>query len=324
MSDQLEQQQAEAWMPLPPAAWDETRATLHMWTQIVGKIRMELSPHVNHWWHVPLYVTARGLTTSSMPYGTRLLEIEFDFLGHELVLQSSDNRRRTLSLTAQPVADFYASVMDALHALGVEIAIWTTPVEVEDRTPFEEDTHHASYDSGYVNRFWRTLVQVDRVLTDFRSWYLGKVSPVHFFWGSFDMAVTRFSGRPAPPHPGGPNVARYVMVEAYSDELSSAGWWPGGGGIDQPMFYAYAYPEPEGFKAYPARPEAAYYSEELGEFLLPYEAVRTAANPDEALLGFLQSTYEAAAVSGNWDRDRLERAPGPWRREMAGSGEAGA
>ena len=319
MTDPIQVTDQETWPALPPPAWEETRATLHMWTQIVGKIRLELAPHVNHWWQVPLYVSARGLTTSPMPYGTRLVEIEFDFLEHQLVVRSSDGGYSSLPLTAQPVADFYAAMMDALRALGVEVSIWTTPVEVEDRTPFEQDTHHAAYDAVYANRFWRTLVQIDRILSRFRSWYLGKVSPVHFFWGSFDMAVTRFSGRSAPAHPGGPNVARYVMVEAYSEELSSAGWWPGGGIVDEPMFYAYAYPEPAGFREYPVEPAAAYYDETLGEFLLPYSAVRTAEDPDETLLAFLQATYEAAAIPGKWDRDKLEREPGPWRPEMAGS-----
>ena len=305
------------WPPLPPAEWKEARQTLHMWTQIVGKIRLELAPHVNHWWHVPLYVTSRGLGTSPMPYDARFLEIDFDFVDHALIIQSSDGRRRTLPLSPRSVADFYHEVMDALRALDVNISIWTTPVEVEDRTPFEKDTHHAAYDPDYANRFWRALVQIDRVLQRFRSWYLGKVSPVHFFWGSFDMAVTRFSGRPAPPHPGSPNVARYVMVEAYSEELSSAGWWPGDADIGQPLFYAYAYPEPDGFARYPVKPAEAFYDDQMGEYFLPYDAVRTAENPDEKLLAFLQSTYEAAAVHGGWHRERLEREPGPWEPRMA-------
>jgi len=311
--------EVENWPALPPEAWEDTRQTLHMWTQIVGKIRMELAPHVNHWWHVPLYVTTRGLGTSPMPYRSRFVEIDFDFVDHQLTIQTSDHRQRTLPLTPRPVADFYREVMDALRAFDVEVSIWTTPVEVADRTPFEKDTHHAAYDADYATRFWRALVQMDRVLKRFRSWYLGKVSPVHFFWGSFDMAVTRFSGRPAPRHPGGPNVARYVMVEAYSEELSSAGWWPGDSNTGQPLFYAYAYPEPPGFRDHPIEPAEAFYSEEMAEFFLPYDVLRTAGDPDEKLLAFLHSTYEAAAIHGAWDRERLEREPGPWDPSMAGA-----
>ena len=301
----------EKWPSLPLAEWEETRATLHMWIQIVGKIRLALAAQGNHWWQATLYVTARGLTTLPMPYGTRALQIDFDFLDHQLVLQASDGDQRAVPLTAQTVADFYHLTMDALRALRMEVPIWTTPVEVEDRTPFEADTYHAAYDAGYAWRFWQTLLQADRVLQKFRSWFLGKASPVHFFWGGFDLAVTRFSGRPAPVHPGVPNVARYVMVEAYSHEVCSCGWWPGGGIVYEPMFYAYAYPEPKGFREYPVAPDTAYYSENLGEFLLPYNTVRTAENPDLTLLAFLQSTYEAAAWSGNWDRETLERIPGP-------------
>ena len=299
----------EKWPALPLAEWEETRATLHMWTQIVGKIRLALAPQSNHWWEVPLYVTARGLTTSSMPYGTRALQIDFDFIDHQLVVQASDGRRRALPLAPQSVADFYHQTMDALRALGIDVSIWTTPVEVEDRTPFEADTHHATYDAAYAWRFWQALLQADRVFKEFRSWFLGKVSPVHFFWGAFDLALTRFSGRSAPAHPGVPNVARYVMVEAYSHEVSSCGWWPGGGIVSEPIFYSYAYPEPKGFREHPVAPATAYYSQDLGEFLLPYNSVRTALNPDQALLAFLQSTYEAAARSGNWDRETLERSP---------------
>ena len=302
---------SEKWPSLPLAEWEETRSTLHMWVQIVGKIKLALAAHINHWWQVPLYVTARGLTTSLMPYETRALEIDFDFLDHQLVLQASDGGRHTVPLTAQSVADFYHQTMDALRALRMEVSFWTTPVEVEDRTPFEVDIHHAAYDADYVWRFWQALLQANRLLSEFRSWFLGKTSPVHFFWGAFDLAVTRFSGRLAPVHPGTSNVARYVMVEAYSHELSSCGWWPGGGIVDEPMFYAYAYPEPKGFREQPVAPDSAYYSEDLGEFLLPYNKIRTAENPDQTLLAFLQSTYEAAAQLGNWDREALERSPRP-------------
>lgn len=302
---------SEKWPSLPLAEWEETRATLHMWFQIVGKIKLALAARENHWWQVPLYVTARGLTTLPMPYGTRALQIDFDFLDHQLVVQAGDGGRRAVPLVAQSVATFYHHTMDALRALRMEVSIWTTPVEVEDRTPFEADIHHAAYDAGYAWRFWQALLQANRVLKEFRSWFSGKASPVHFFWGGIDLAVTRFSGRPAPAHPGVPNVARSVMVEAYSHELSSCGWWPGGGIVHEPMFYAYAYPEPKGFREYPVAPDTAYYSETLGEFLLPYDKVRTAENPDQTLLAFLQSTYEAAARSGNWDRETLERSPGP-------------
>lgn len=298
----------EKWPNLPLAEWEETRTTLYRWTQIVGKIRLALAPHCNHWWQVPLYVTARGLTTSAMPYGKQTLQIDFDFIDHQLVVQTANIGQRTVPLTAQSVADFYRQTMDALQALGMEVTIWTTPVEVTDRTPFEADTHHAAYDDAYAWRFWQALLQANRVLMEFRSRFSGKASPVQFFWGGFDMAVTLFSGRAAPPHPGVPNVARYVMVEAYSHELCSCGWWPGGGLVNEPMFYAYAYPEPNGFREHKVEPAASYYSPELGEFLLPYDSVRTAENSDEALRAFLQSTYEAAARSANWDREKLERS----------------
>ncbi len=296
------------WPNLPLAESEETRATVHMWTQIAGKIRLALAPHCNHWWRVPLYVTTRGLTTSPMPYGTRALQIDIDFVDHLLVLQASDAGQRTVPLTPQSVAEFYQQMMEALRALGMEVPIWTTPVEVEDRTPFEADSHHATYDAEYAWRFWQVLLQANRVLTQFRSRFLGKASPVHFFWGGFDLAVTRFSGRPAPAHPGVPHVARRVMVEAYSHQLSSCGWWPGGGLVREPMFYAYAYPEPKGFREHTVEPTMAYYSPELGEFLLSYDSVRAADNPDQVLLAFLQSTYEAVARTGNWDREKLARS----------------
>lgn len=304
----------DVWPSLPLAAWRDTYATLHMWTQIVGKIRLALAPIVCHWWEVTLYVTPRGLTTSPIPYGTRVFQIDFDFFDHRLVIQTAEGETRSLALEPRSVADFYRETMAALRSLGIEVNIWTTPVEVEDRTPFERDHHHAAYDPEYAQRCWRILLQADRVLTEFRSRFSGKVSPVHFFWGAFDLAVTRFSGRPAPKHPGAPNVAKFVGHEAYSHEVSSCGFWPGGGAIDRPMFYAYAYPEPEGFKEYPAEPSEAFYSQGLGEFLLPYDAVRTATSPDQTLLAFLQSTYEAAAIHGKWDRRALERpAENTWK-----------
>ena len=296
----------DVWPSLPLSAWQDTYATLHMWTQIIGKIRLALAPMVCHWWHVTMYATPRGLTTSPIPYGTRVFQIDFDFLDHELRIETADGDRRAFALAPRSVAEFYREVLAALQSLGIEVRIWTTPVEVEDRTPFEQDRTHASYDPDYAQRCWRIMLQATRVLTDFRSRFIGKVSPVHFFWGAFDLAVTRFSGRSAPPHPGAPNLARFVAREAYSQEVSSCGFWPGFG-LGMPAFYAYAYPEPEGFKTYPVQPKDAFYSDQLKEFLLPYDAVRTANSPDQVLLSFLQSTYEAASNLGHWDRAALER-----------------
>ena len=296
-----------AWPELPLAEWKDTLATLHMWTQIVGKIRLKLTPLENHWWNVPLYVTPRGLTTSAMPYNERLFQINFDFIDHLLVIETTDGSTRKFSLRPQSVAEFYQEMMAALESLKMPVTIWTTPVEVPDRTPFEEDQKHAAYDPEYAQRCWRILVQASRVLTKFRSRFTGKVSPVHFFWGAFDMAVSRFSGRPAPLHPGVPNCGVFVMQEAYSHEVSSCGFWPGGGLVDEPAFYSYAYPEPEGFEDYPIRPPEAYYNTGISEFLLPYEVVRTSNSHDEVLLNFLQSTYEAAATGAKWDRRALER-----------------
>jgi hypothetical protein len=278
-----------------------------MWTQVVGKIRLKLTPLVNHWWNVPLYVTARGLTTSAMPYNDRILQINFDFIDHLLVIETTEGSTKTIDLRPCSVAEFYQETMAALESLKVPVTIWTTPVEVPDRTPFEEDQKHAAYDPKYVQICWRILVQTDRVLTKFRSRFIGKVSPVHFFWGAFDMAVTRFSGRPAPLHPGVPNCGLFVMQEAYSHEVSSCGFWPGGGLVDAPAFYAYAYPEPQGFKDYPIQPSEAFYHTGISEFLLPYDVVRSSKSHDEVLLNFLQSTYEAAATCANWDRRALER-----------------
>jgi hypothetical protein len=297
----------DVWPSLPLTEWQDTCATLHMWTQVVGKVRLARAPMINHWWQVPLYVTCRGLTTSPMPCGTRTFQIDFDFVDHELAIDTSEGTRERFALVPMSVADFYAEVMGRLRSLGLEVRIWTTPVEVADPIPFEKDRVHAAYDPDAVHRFWRILVQADRVLTDFRARFLGKVSPVHFFWGSFDLAVTRFSGRSAPVHPGAPNVADHVMREAYSDEVSSCGFWPGGGISDVPAFYAYAYPQPPGFADAAVRPKGAFYNRAAGEFILPYDVVRRARTPDAALLDFLQSTYDAAADSAQWDRATLER-----------------
>jgi len=297
----------ELWPALPLEAWQDTCVTLHMWSQIIGKIRLGLAPMVNHWWQVPLYVTSRGLTTSPMPYGSRIFQIDFDFIDHKLYIKSDNGDSREVELKSRSVADFYKETMESLDSMGISVSIWTKPVEVEERILFEEDHRHSSYDPEYAQRFWRALVQAERVLQVFRSRFIGKVSPVHFFWGAFDLAVTRFSGRRAPDHPGVPNCARFVMVEAYSHEVCSCGFWPGPG-LGEPAFYAYAYPEPEGFKDYGIMPEEAYYNADWGEFILPYEAVRKAASPVDKLLAFLQSTYEAAADLAHWDRASLERS----------------
>jgi len=299
----------DIWPSLPWEAWQDTCATLHMWTQVIGKIRLGLAPMINHWWQVPLYVTSRGLTTSPIPYGSRIFQIDFDFLAHEMYIVTDTGQNRSVVLKPHSVADFYKETMDALRSLGIEVTIWTTPVEVQDRIPFEQDTKHAAYDPEYAQRLRKVLVQADRIMKKFCSGFIGKISPVHFFWGAFDLAVTRFSGRRAPEHPGVPNIARFVMVEAYSHEVSSCGFWPGAG-LGMPAFYAYAYPEPDGLKEYPVQPEEAYYHADLGEFLLPYDAVRTAPSPDEKLVSFLESTYDAAAKLGKWDRASLERNGG--------------
>ncbi|HSU16398.1 DUF5996 family protein [Longimicrobium sp.] len=302
-----ESRAAAAWPALELDAWEPTRDTLHLWTQVVGKVRMALSPWVNHWWHVPLYVSARGLTTSAIPYGAGAFQIDFDFIAPQLVISCSDGQSRTMRLEPMTVADFHAGVMARLRELGIGVRIWPVPVELPDPIPFPDDTVHAAYDPEYAHRFWRVLAQSTRVMTEFRGAFLGKCSPVHFFWGSFDLAVTRFSGRTAPPHPGAPNVADAVTREAYSHEVSSAGFWPGGGPMREAIFYAYAYPGPDGFAGYPVRPAAASWSPDFGEFILPYDAVRTAADPDATLHAFLESTYEAAAELAKWDRKALER-----------------
>jgi uncharacterized protein DUF5996 len=292
---------------LPLHTWEDTCTTLHMWTQVVGKIRLELGPRVNHWWGAALYTTTRGLTTSPIAVGTRSFAIDFDFVDHVLRITTSDGTGRSFSLKPMPVAEFYRKTLGALHELYVNVEIFTRPVEVTEAIPFEADNQHASYDADAVQRFWRALLQVERVLTQFRAGFIGKGSPVHFFWGGFDLAVTRFSGRTAPRHRGGvPNCADWVMEEAYSHEVSSAGFWPGAG-LGEASFYAYAYPAPPGFAAYPVQPQAAYFHQVLGEFILPYESVRTADDPDKTLLSFLQTTYEAAAVLAHWDRRALER-----------------
>jgi hypothetical protein len=301
------------WPSLPLDEWQDTCTTLHLWTQIVGKTRLALAPMENHWWQVPLYVTARGLTTSPIPSDERSFEAEFDFLEHRLHLRSSDGRTRALPLAPRSVADFFAEYVAALDALGIAVRIHPAPNEVPVAIPFAQDREHASYDPEAAARWWRILEQVDRVLKRFRGRFLGKASPVHFFWGSFDLAMTRFSGRRAPRHPGGvPNCPDYVMVEGYSHECSSCGLWPGSGNLREPTFYAYAYPTPAGYDQAPVRPEAARYSRELGEFILPYEAVRTAPDPDAVLLDFLQSTYEAAADLAQWERGALDRPPAEW------------
>lgn len=298
-----------AWPALAYADWADTCNTLHLWTQIAGKVKLRLAPLANHWWGIVLYVNARGLTTGPMPYRGRALQIDFDFCAHELILRSSDSREQRIALTAMPVADFYQRVMAGLAELDAPIRIWTMPVEIEGAIPFEQDRTHASYDAVAAHAFWRQLVQADRVFNVFRARYLGKVSPVHFFWGSFDLAVTRFTGRLAPPLTStkAVNVALRVMQEAYSHECSSVGFWPGNGGYGKAAFYSYAFPEPAGFGASPVVPAGAAYNKDVGQFLLDYDAVRSAASPDDTLLAFMQSTYEAAANNGGWDRTALER-----------------
>jgi hypothetical protein len=314
MTDATNAQLSNAqWPELRVQDWAATKDTLHMWTQIIGKIRLARAPMINHWWQSTLYVTPRGLSTSSIPHGQRLFDIELDFLEHQLRIRSSDSGTRLVALEPKSVAVFYAETMAALRALSLDIAIRAVPTEVQEAIPFPEDDEHASYDAGAAQLFWEQLMQAHRVLTEFRSGFLGKVSPVHFFWGGFDLACTRFSGRSAPPHPGGaPNCADWVMVEGYSHELSSCGFWPGGS--DEGSFYAYAYPEADGFSGTTVTPAAAYYDTDFHQFLLPYQAVRTADDPDRTLLGFLQSTYVGAADAGSWDRTALERVPD--EREM--------
>lgn len=294
---------AETWPSLPLEEWKETYATLHMWTQIVGKIRLVKSPLINHWWQVPLYVSARGLTTSAIADEARSFEIDFDFIDHQLFISTNDGIRKSIALAPRSVADFYNEVMTALRSLGIEIKIKARPDEVPDPIPFAEDHVHAAYDPEYANRFWRILVQADRVFKEFRSRFIGKCSPVHFFWGSFDLAVTRFSGRRAPEREGADSITR----EAYSHEVISHGFWPGSGNIQEPAFYSYTAPEPAGFQQAVIRPESAFYNPQTSGFILLYDDVRRADSPDETLMEFLQSTYEAGANLANWDRAALER-----------------
>jgi hypothetical protein len=303
------------WPPIPLQEWQDTCATFHMWTQIVGKIRLTESAWLNHSWHSTLYVTSRGLTTSPIPHGTRTFQIDFDLITHELIVQASDGALFNTPLQPQSVAEFYRQLMDALARMQLDIRIHARPNEVPDPIPFARDETHRAYDPEYVNRFWRILVQSDRVFKVFRGRYVGKCSPVHLFFGALDLAVTRFSGRRAPEHPGGiPHLPDRITREAYSHEVSSCGFWAGGGAIAYPAYYSYAYPEPEGFARAKVRPHQAFYSPDLREFILPYDVVRDAANPDETLLEFLQSTYEAAADLGKWDRAELESEPMPSKR----------
>jgi hypothetical protein len=295
--------QPECWPLLPLDSWKDTCATLHMWTQIVGKVRMRLTPLTNHWWNVPMYVNARGLTTSRIPYGSRAFEIYFDFIRHQLVLETTDGVGKAIPLAPRSVADFYQEFMAMLRSAGIEVKIWRMPVEIPSPIPFDEDRVHGSYDPKAVEKFWRILLSVDAVFNQFRAEFIGKSSPVHFFWGSFDLAVTRFSGRRAPERPGADSITR----EAYSHEVSSVGFWPGSGDVKDAAFYSYMAPAPPGFEDAPVRPSSAHYKKQLGEFLLMYEDVRRAASPSASLLEFCQSTYEAGADLGNWDRGALEK-----------------
>jgi hypothetical protein len=300
------------WPSLPVAEWTSTRDTLQLWTQIVGKVRMANTPLINHWWNIPLYVTARGLTTSLIPHPEGpAFQIDFDLQDHQLQITTGADQCRSLPLESRPVADFYRDLMAGLDELGVGTTIWPMPVEIKDAIPFTDDLVHTTYDPDQAHRFWLVLVQAERVFQTFRSRFIGKASPVHLFWGALDLAVTRFSGRTAPPHPGGaPHCGPQVMLEAYSHEVSSCGYWPGGPG--EGLFYSYAYPEPAGYREWAVSPDGASFDDALGEFVLPYEAVRTAADPDAVLLAFLQSTYEAAADCADWDRPALERHVQEW------------
>ncbi|MBA3659846.1 MAG: hypothetical protein H0W67_09635 [Gemmatimonadales bacterium] len=303
------------WPPLPYVEWKDTLETLHLWTQIVGKIRLSQSVWTNHSWHVTLYVTSRGLTTSPIPHGSRSFEIGFDFLAHQLRVHTGDGRTETMRLERRSVADFYTELLGRLRGLGIDVRIRTLPNEIPGATRFELDHEHRIYIPEQATRFFGALAQADRVFKEFRAGFIGKSSPVHFFWGSFDLAVTRFSGRTAPPHPGGvPNLPDWVAREAYSHEVSSCGFWLGGAMLPEPVFYAYAYPEPDGFRSASLRPSAASFNSTLGEFVLPYDAVRQAPDPDAMLLDFLQTSYEAAADRAGWDRDALERTPNPAER----------
>ena len=306
----MDGRQDKVWPDIPYTEWADSCATLQLWTQIVGKIRMTKMPWVNHGWHVTLYVTIFGLTTSPISDGSRYFQIDFDFIEHRLFIRTSDGDQRSIELEPMTVADFYTQIIRALADLGIDVEINTLPNEVQEPIRFEDDYVHASYDADAVNRYWRALLQIDRVFKYFRAGFTGKCSPVHLFWGSFDLAVTRFSGQSAPEHPGGvPNLPDSITREAYCQQLSSAGFWPGGGPIDYPAFYSYAYPAPVGFATSKVRPSEAFFDADMGEFLLPYDAVRNSTDPDAALLSFLNSTYEAAAIAAGWDRKTLERDP---------------
>lgn len=301
-----------AWPDLPLKEWSDTCETLHLWMQVVGKVRLVRTPWVNHCWHVTLYVTTRGLTTSPIPYGARTFQIDFDFIDHRLIVQSSDGRSGGLALEPQSVATFYARLVEEMGKLDLEVSIHPQPNEVADPIRFDQDETHRAYDPAYANRFWQVLVQADRVFKQFRARFIGKCSPVHFFWGAPDLAVTRFSGRTAPRHPGGiPNLPDWITREAYSQEVSSCGFWPGGGAVPYAAFYSYTYPEPARFEEAIVKPSAAFYSTDLREFILPYDVVRQSQSPDGMLLEFLQTTYEAAANSAKWDRGSLERDRDP-------------
>jgi Family of unknown function (DUF5996) len=317
----IAQSSAAAWPELNWPDWRDTGETLHRWTQVIGKVRMALAPMVNHWWQVALYVNSRGLTTSPVPHGAQSFDITFDFIDHALRIETSGGASESFPLAPMSVAAFYDEVFARLRRLGIEVHVWTMPCEIADAVAFEDDHAHAAYDAACAQRFWRVLLQANRVLNAFRAQFVGKSSPVHFFWGSFDLAVTRFSGRPAPPHPGvAPNVANWVMREAYSHEVSSCGFWPGNGGYGRAAFYSYAYPEPAGFAAARLRTPGAFYDSQLNEFVLPYDAVRQATDPDHSLMDFLQETYGAAADAARWDRAALERAAVPPRNLSGGPG----
>ena len=295
------------WPALPLDDWKDTYATLHMWTQIVGKVRLALSPAENHWWQVPFYVNSCGLTTSAIPYGTGIFDVQFDFIDHKLIIHTSQGSERAIALKPKSVADFYREFMGSLHSLGINVKIWRMPVEIPNPIPFDQDGQHASYDPEYANRFWRILLICDSIFKEFRCSFVGKCSPVHFFWGSFDFCVTRFSGRRAPERPGADKVTR----ESYSHEVVSVGFWPGNGAGTDAVFYAYAAPEPSGFRDAKVLPPAAFYDTKMSEYFLPYEAVRSSSSPRRVLLDFAQSTYDAGATLGHWDRAVLERAPLP-------------
>ena len=290
------------WPELPLAAWQDTRDTLHMWTQVVGKIRLELAPHINHWWEVAFHVSGVGLNTPAIPYGEGVFDAEFDFIAHRLVFRRSDSQRGEVPLAPKSVAQFYSEVMETLHSMGIDVKIWTTPAEVANPIPFEKDTQHKSYDPEYAHRFWQILTNCNTIFSEFRSGFLGKASPVHFFWGSFDLAVTRFSGRRAPERPGADVITR----DAYSHECSSVGFWPGGGDVKGAAFYAYMAPTPEDYANSQVQPKEAFWNKELGEFLLMYDDVRSMESPEKAILDFCQSTYDAGATLARWDRAALE------------------